>query len=210
MQTLKSVRWIHQYTMGEIVSNTSTAQSHGPQQYVNKLLGTFLAVSVIGWGASIFLTAVHFWALPLPSGIEPAGSMAVITSSWAYIGPIPLALLGAGYYVTMIVLGGLWLETKHDLLERAIFLITVGGLGASAYFVYLQLGVIGEICPFCMISAAATTTLFSLEVVVKYLGGGSVAPRVDSTRIWPPLLLGLVGITLAAMYGITLAPIPGV
>ncbi|SIR76391.1 vitamin K epoxide reductase family protein [Natronorubrum thiooxidans] len=195
--------------MGESISNTSTTQSYGAQRYVNKLLGAFLGIAVIGWGASIFLTAVHFWALPLPSGIEPEGSMAVITSAWAYVGPIPLALLGAGYYATMLVLGGLWLETKHDLLERGIFLITLGGLGASAYFVYLQLGVIGAICPFCMMSAAATTSLFTIELVVKYLGGGRIAPPVSSTRIWPPLLVAIIGMTVTAMYGLTLAPIPG-
>lgn len=177
---------------------------------MNKLLGTFLGIAVIGWGASIFLTAVHFWALPLPSGIEPEGSMAVITSAWAYVGPIPLALLGAGYYATMLVLGGLWLETKHDLLERGIFLITLGGLAASAYFVYLQLGVIGAICPFCMISAAATTSLFTIEAVVKYLGGASIAQPVSSMRIWPSLVVATIAVTVVAMYGITLAPIPGV
>ncbi|WP_440772581.1 vitamin K epoxide reductase family protein [Natronorubrum sp. DTA28] len=196
--------------MTETVTGSTTSQSHGPQQYVNKLLGAFLGIAVIGWGASVFLTAVHFWALPLPSGIEPEGSMAVITSTWAYIGPIPLALLGAGYYVTMLVLGGLWLETKHELLERGIFLITLGGLAASAYFVYLQLGVIGEICPFCMLSAAATTSLFAIEATVKSLGGASAAPTVSSTRVWPPVIVATVGITLVAMYGITLAPIPGV
>ncbi|APX98342.1 vitamin K epoxide reductase family protein [Natronorubrum daqingense] len=196
--------------MTEHVSKTSAAQPSAPRQYVNKLLGAFLAIAVVGWGASIFLTAVHFWALPLPSEITPEGSMAVITSTWAYVGPIPLALLGAGYYATMIVLGGLWLETKHDLLERGIFLLTVGGLAASAYFVYLQLGVIGAICPFCMISAAATTSLFAIEVIVKYAGGGSIAPAVSSTRIWPPLMGATIAVTVAAMYGITLAPIPGV
>ncbi|SDK92714.1 vitamin K epoxide reductase family protein [Natronorubrum texcoconense] len=196
--------------MGETVTQSETAQSYGTQQYVNKLLGAFLGIAVIGWGASVFLTAVHFWALPLPSGIEPEGSMAVITSAWAYVGPVPLALLGAGYYATMIVLGGLWLETKHELLGTGIFAITLGGLGASAYFVSLQLGVIGAICPFCMISAAATTSLFAIEVIVKHLGGGRVAPPISSTRIWPPLIVATISITVVAMYGLTLAPIPGV
>jgi uncharacterized membrane protein len=197
-------------TMGETATKTGLERSQGLGEYANALLGAFLGIAVIGWGASVFLTAVHFWALPLPAGIEPEGSLAVITSTWAYIGPIPLALLGAGYYATMIVLGGLWLETKSPLIERGIFLITGGGLAASAYFVYLQLGVIGAICPFCMISAAATTSLFAIELLVKSLGGASVAPSVSSTRVWPPLVAATIGITVAAMYGITLAPIPGV
>ncbi len=177
---------------------------------VNKLIGVFLGVSVIGWGASIFLTIVHFWALPLPAGITPEGSMAVITSTYAYIGPIPLALLGAGYYATMLILGGMWLTSKNELIEKAILGITVTGLGASAYFVYLQLIVIGAICPFCMVSAAATTTLFTLELVIKYLGGGGTAPSVNSNYVWPPVFAATLLITVTAMYGINLAPIPGV
>lgn len=194
---------------GTTVESTSTS-SGMDRHLVNKLIGAFLAVAVIGWGASIFLSAVHFWALPLPAGVEPSGSMEVITSQWAYVGPIPLALLGAGYYVTMLVMGGLWLETKHELLETGIFAITLGGLGASAYFVYLQLGVIGAICPFCMMSAAATTTLFGLELAIKYLGGGRSAPTVAGVRVWPPVFVATIGVTVLAMYGITLAPIPGV
>jgi len=194
--------------MGEITTGT-LERTATETPLVNRLIGAFLAVAVVGWGASIFLTAVHFWALPLPSGIEPSGSMAVITSQWAYIGPIPLALLGAGYYLTMLVMGGLWLETKDERLETLIIPITVGGLFASAYFVYLQLGVIGAICPFCMISAAATTTLFGLELGVKYLGGGAAAAAVSSHRIWPPVFVATLAITVLAMYGMTLAPIPG-
>ena len=196
--------------MTETAPSNVVHESADDRYLVNRLIGAFLGVAVVGWGASIFLTAVHFWALPLPTGIEPEGSMAVITSTWAYVGPVPLALIGAGYYLTMLVMGGLWLETKHPLLERGIFLITIGGIGASAYFVYLQLGVIGEICPFCMLSAGATTTLFALELGVKHLGGGRVAPRVSSTRVWPTLVVATLGVTVAAMYGITLAPIPGV
>lgn len=198
--------------MGETTTETleqTTNESATNGALVNRLIGAFLAVAVVGWGASIFLTAVHFWALPLPSGVDPSGSMAVITSQWAYIGSIPLALLGAGYYLTMLVMGGLWLETKDQQLERLIIPITGGGLLASGYFVYLQLGVIGAICPFCMISAAATTTLFGIELAIKYLGGGGVAASVASHRVWPPVFVATIGITVIAMYGITLAPIPG-
>jgi uncharacterized membrane protein len=126
------------------------------------------------------------------------------------LGPIPLALLDSGYYATMIVLSRLWLETKHELLERGTFLLTTGGFAASAYFVYPQLGIIGAICLFSMISAAATTSLFAIELLMKSLSGASVAPSVSSTRIWPPLVAATIGTTVAAIYGITLAPIPGV
>ncbi|QZA88107.1 vitamin K epoxide reductase family protein [Salinarchaeum sp. IM2453] len=195
--------------MGQTLSQIETETEYGRNSIVNKLIGSFIVVAVIGWFASVFLTAVHFYALPMidsPGSLD--GSIAVLGSEWAYIGPIPLAMLGAGYYLTMMVLGGLWLQTKDQRIELPIIVITVTGLLASAYFVYLQLVPIGEICPFCMLSAAATTTLFSIELIVKYIGGGTAAPPVDGVRIWPMLFVGTILMTVVAMYGVTLAPIP--
>lgn len=187
-------------------ATTDTAESSHP--IVNKLLGAFLAVAVVGLGTSLLLTAVHFLVLPLPDGVSPAGGLIVLSSTWAYVGPLPLALFGVGYYLTMVVLGGLWLETKDDRLELPILGLTGAGLAASAYFVYLQLIPIGAVCPFCMLSAAATATLFGIELVVKYFGGGSVAPPVDGTRIWPPLLVATVALAVLSMYAIGIAPFP--
>ena len=185
------------------------ASTAAPPRAINRLIGVLLAVAVVGWGAAIFLTAVHLLALPLPSGIEPQGSLAVVTSSWAYIGPIPLALVGAGYYVMMMTLGGLWLTTKDRRLEQVVLPVTAIGLASSIGLVYLQLGPIGAICPFCMISAAATATLFTLELVIRRLGGGTASPPAAHEKVWPALFVGAIGMAILAMYGLTLAPIPG-
>jgi len=176
---------------------------------VGKLMGFFLAVAIIGWGASTFLTAVHFWALPLPEGIEPQGSMAVITSSWAYIGPIPLALVGALYYVVMIALGATWRSIRHPLLDKVMLPMTGLGVLMSAGLVYLQLGPIGEICPFCMVSATATTLLFLTELGVKSQGGSPAARPINPSIVWGAAFVGTAVMVLVAMFGITLAPIPG-
>ena len=195
-----------------MTSGTETL-SHAPARQqpaaVNRLIGVFLAVAVTGWGAAIFLTAVHLWALPLPAGIEPQGSLEVVTSSWAYIGPIPLALVGAGYYVLMMTLGALWLTMKDPRLERIMLPVTTIGLLSSIGLVYLQLGPIGAICPFCMVSATATATLFMLELAIKRLGGGIASPPAAAARVWPALFVAAIGMAVLAMYGLTLAPIPG-
>ncbi len=180
-----------------------------PPRPVNRLIGAFLAVAVVGWSAAFFLTTVHLWALPLPDGVQPQGSMEVVTSSWAYIGPIPLALVGAGYYVAMMTLGALWLTTKDPRLEQVMLPVTVIGLLSSVGLVYLQLGPIGAICPFCMVSATATATLFSLEVVIKRLGGGTAAPPASPAKVWPAVFVGAIGMAIVAVYGLTLVPIPG-
>ncbi len=177
---------------------------------MNKLISTFIAIAIIGWMASAILTAVHFWAIPLiPEGAEVPGSLKVITSDWGYIGPIPLAVMGAFYYIAMIILGGLWLSTKNETLEKYLLPVTGLGVIASIGFVYLQLGIIGAVCPFCMMSAGATFALFTIELIVKYRGGARVAPPANSTIVWPTVFAATLLVTIFAMWSLTVLPLPG-
>ena len=105
--------------------------------------------------------------------------MAVMMSDYSYVGPIPLATIGAVYYIGMMAASALWLFTKSELLEKLLLPVTAIGVALSAVFVYLQLFVITEICPFCMVSAAATTLLFFIELTVKKIGGARTAPIVN-------------------------------
>ena len=188
---------------------TTNALTAGTDRTVNRLIRGFIAVAVLGWTASAILTAIHFWVLPLPAGVEPQGAMAVMHSPWAYIGPIPLATIGAAYYVVMIAAGATWLHTKHRLLERALLPLTAMGVAFSAVFVYLQLVPIGAICPFCMVSAGATTTLFVLELVIRKRGGTANAPVVTAERVWPATFVAVMAMTILAMWSLTVLPLPG-
>ncbi len=181
----------------------------GTDRTVNRLIRTFIAVAVIGWGASLVLTAIHFWVLPLPAGVEPQGAMAVITSPWAYVGPIPLATIGALYYMVMIAVGASWLHTKDTRIERLLLPVTAGGFLASVGFVYLQLVPIGAICPFCMVSATATTLLLLIEIIVRHRGGAAAAPQVSAVRVWPVTFLATMAMTLLTIYSLPLLPLPG-
>ena len=183
--------------------------STGEDRLVNRLIRTFIGIAVVGWGASMLLTAIHFWVLPLPAGAEPQGAMQVITSPWAYVGPIPLATIGAVYYIAMIAAGTTWLTTKNEWLERLLLPVTFGGVAASAVFVYLQLVPIGAICPFCMVSATATTLLFAIEVIVRRRGGAAAAPVVPAVRVWPAAFVATMGMTMLVLWSIPQLPLPG-
>ncbi|MBP3193744.1 vitamin K epoxide reductase family protein [Natronogracilivirga saccharolytica] len=177
---------------------------------MNRLIIGFIVVAMLGWVASAILTAVHFWAIPLiPADANLPGSMKVITSQWAYIGPIPLATVGAVYYIVMIAMGALWLQTKNETIERLLLPVTGFGFLASLGFVYLQIGVIGAICPFCMMSAAATTVLFGIELYIKYRGGAASTPSLESTKVWPAVFATTMLLTIFAMWTLTVLPLPG-
>lgn len=199
------------------IDEFETEWSYSPR--VGTLFGAFAAVAVFGWVVSTFLSGIHFWAIPqIPPGAELSGSLQVVTSSWAYVFGVPLATLGAAYYLTTTVLTVWWFDTRHPLIVKLLTPITATGVLASSYFVYLQLVPIGEICPFCMLSASASVVLFALELSIlrtsdmpstsAMLGDLGELRRRTAFR-WLVLVAAMGALTVAAFYGATLAPVPG-
>ena len=213
---------IAQYTKYCMATTTTPTRFDYEWSYsarVSTLFGLFTAVAVFGWAVSAFLSGIHFWAIPqIPAGAELSGSLQVVTSQWAYVLGVPLATLGGFYYLTTIALAAWWFDTRHPLVIKILTPITATGVLASSYFVWLQLVPIGEICPFCMMSATATVVLFGLELSILRTSdlpktgrmAGDLPGLLAETSFRWPLLIGAIGaLTLAAFYGVTLAPVPG-
>ena len=185
---------------------------------VGTLFGVFTLVAVVGWMVTVMLTAIHLYALPaIPADAPVQGSIEVITSQWAYVFGVPLATLGGFYYLTTIGLAVWWFDSRHPLIIKILTPITASGVVFSAYFVYLQLGVIGEICPFCMVSAGATVALFALELMILSMSStpslsdmvsdlGDVIGTTNYPIVLFPVLIGLV--TLGGMFVVPLLPLP--
>ncbi|WP_049889509.1 vitamin K epoxide reductase family protein [Natronolimnohabitans innermongolicus] len=185
---------------------------------VSTLFGVFALVTILGWLVTVALTAIHLFAIPaIPADAPVQGSIEVITSPWAYVLGIPLATLGGFYYLTTLGLTLWWFDTRHPLLIKILTPITASGVVFSSYFVYLQLGVIGEICPFCMMSAAATVILFALELMIlrkstmpslSSMGGdlGRILGQTNYPAVVLPILMGLV--TIGALFIVPLLPLP--
>lgn len=194
-----------------------TSYTYG--KLVPKLFGLFTAIAAIGWAVSVFLSGVHFWVLPLPASFDVTGTpWQVMTSEWAYVLGIPLALLGAFYYLTVLVLSGMWFHTRHALVLKVLTPISAMGVVASSFFVYLQLFVIGAICPFCMVSAAATVILFVLELIMlrmsklpsfgELLRGAQVV--VDRKAFtWMALMFIVSSLVVLSFWMVTIIPAPG-
>ena len=190
--------------------------SYSPR--TSTLFGAFTAVAIVGWLVTVLLTAIHFFALPaIPADAPVQGSIEVITSQWAYVFGVPLATLGGFYYITTFGLALWWFDTRHPLIIKILTPITASGVLFSTYFVYLQLGVIGEICPFCMMSAAATVVLFGLELAILRKSrtpalssmSGDLGRLLAGTNYAVVLFAVLIGlVTLLGMYVVTVLPLP--
>lgn len=184
------------------------------------LMRWFVGVAALGWLVSAFLSVIHFWALPqIPEGADLAGSLEVITSDWGYVAGIPLATLGAVYYLATIAMAAWWFETRHPAIIKALTPVTASGVLASAYFVWLQLVPIGEICPFCMVSAGAPVVLFALELRVlrriQTPDTGEVLYELarlaqdSETLARASYAAAFAGATLFVTWAATFAPVPG-
>ncbi len=122
-----------------------------------KLYVTAALVSLIGLADSIYLTIEHVTGRSVRCTIV-AGCSEVLSSQYAVVAGVPLALIGAGAYfsvfslATLAAFGYRAAATLLTVLVLMMFLV-------SLWLIYLQAFVIHAFCQFCLLSAAVTTAL---------------------------------------------------
>jgi uncharacterized membrane protein len=146
---------------------TSEVSSNKPAALSNWLPIAFLILGTIGFADATYLTTQHFLGAPVACSILK-GCEQVTTSPYSVIFGIPVALLGSIYYLTILILSVIYLDSRKINILNFIAKITPLGFLASLYFVYLQIFVIKAICLYCMGSAATSTILFILGMVYLY------------------------------------------
>lgn len=135
------------------------------QKSVSRLVVAFLViVTVIGFADAVFLTIEHYMNRIPPCTIS--GCEVVLTSSYAVILGVPVALLGSLYYLLILVLLVAHMDSKKEVFLRIALLLTILGFISSAYFFILQAFVIKAYCQYCLVSTATSTTLFVTAVVI--------------------------------------------
>ncbi|OHA22709.1 MAG: hypothetical protein A3G52_01785 [Candidatus Taylorbacteria bacterium RIFCSPLOWO2_12_FULL_43_20] len=129
------------------------------------LSGLFALLGVAGFVDATYLTVKHFIGTPIACSIFN-GCDTVTTSVYSQIGPVPVALLGALYYLTLIILGVYVFDTGSKLALKIAAAITGVGFLFSIILVYIQIFILGSICLYCVISAVVTTLMFILAIVI--------------------------------------------
>lgn len=121
----------------------------------------FIAVAIVGLADASYLTYEHY-VNPF-GGCTLGGCQEVTTSEYSVVfGSIPISLLGVFYYLTVLTGAILYWILEKETILKALSVFTISGLFASIYFVYLQIAVIGAVCPFCMLSALTSSLLFAV------------------------------------------------
>jgi uncharacterized membrane protein len=108
---------------------------------VGLAIAGYLAVSKLAGGGALFCKGV-------------GGCEVVQQSRYAMLLGVPTAAWGAGVYAAIAALAVAGLGARRWL---AAFLLAVGAVAFSGYLTYLELFVIGAVCWYCVVSAAAAT-----------------------------------------------------
>jgi len=132
------------------------------------LIWGLIAFAFIGFLDTSYLTVSHYSGTDVNCSIAQ-GCNEVLSSSYSVIFGVPMALLGLLYYITILVLSLLYLDTHKVKILKVIAVLTALAFLFSGWLVYLQLFVIKEICQYCMISAINSVVLVILSLLaIKY------------------------------------------
>jgi uncharacterized membrane protein len=121
--------------------------------------------SIIGLIDSVYLSWIKLANQEsMCAGI--GGCDVVNTSQYSEIGGIPIALIGAGGFLSILVM--LLIESRPGFWQENVGIYVFGlsliGTIYSGYLTYLEIAVIKEICPFCVLSALAMLAIFVLSI----------------------------------------------
>lgn len=139
------------------------------EQQTNGIAKIPLAASVlalVGLCDSIYLTVHHYSQVPVPCSVT-GGCESVLTSSYAEIAGIPLALFGAIGYFSAFSLAIL-AAYGNRLTWKLFGLQTIFMAGFSVWLIWVQAFRIGAFCQFCLLSAATSITLFLIAVISRF------------------------------------------
>ena len=104
-------------------------------------------------------------------------------SRFATVAGAPVALLGLGLYLALLGPRG-WRAARGpaapDAVPLALFGLALAGTLYSAYLTYLELFVIGALCPWCVASALLVAGLCALAV--WDLAASAAEDRVPHSR----------------------------
>jgi uncharacterized membrane protein len=134
-----------------------------PSPASNRLTALSLALAASGVAVSAYLTLVHYRDDLLVCAV--GGCHTVQKSPYAELYGIPVAILGLGMFVAMLLLG-LLRRLRPEVAETTtlvIFGLALAGTVFTVYLTYLELFVIDAVCQWCVLTALLTWALLLVE-----------------------------------------------
>ncbi len=127
----------------------------------------FLILAIFGFADATYLTLKHFSGTAITCSLTH-GCDEVTNSSYSEVFGIPVALFGALFYLTVILLSVYFFDKGKEVVLQLISKLTWFGLGAAIYFTYIQAFILHAWCQYCIGSALTSTLLFITGMTYLY------------------------------------------
>ena len=136
-----------------------------PPNRAATLYGVAAFIALIGLADTTYLTIEHITGESVRCTVI-SGCSEVLSSPYAVVRGVPLALIGAIAYFTVFSLATL--AAFHYRLAGKLLTLIVGlMLLTTLWLLYLQAFVIHHFCQFCLLSALVTITLTVIVVIAS-------------------------------------------
>ena len=127
----------------------------------NKHILYSLILSFMGFLLATYLTIMHFRHI-IPPCSATGSCEQVLTSKFATIGPVPLALLGSLFYLCLMILCILILTNYRKLFVNFFYEVAAVGFLVSMILILIQAYVLHAFCQYCLTSEAISTGIMIL------------------------------------------------
>ena len=121
-------------------------------------------ISLAGLADAMYLAVQHITGESVRCTLS--GCSEVLSSPYATVRGIPLALIGAAAYFTVFSLATL-AAFAYPYAGKLVIVVVGLMFLTTLWLLYLQAFVIKHFCQFCLISAVVTTTLLILVIVIS-------------------------------------------
>jgi uncharacterized membrane protein len=153
------------YSDSKVVNSLEVSNKPNQARRALVLYGLAAFVSLIGLVDSIYLTIEHLSGRSVQCTII-RGCSEVLSSPYASIRGVPLALLGAIAYFTVFSLATL-AAFGYKSMARLLPIVVGIMFLTTLWLFYLQAFVIKAFCQFCLLSALVTLVLTVLVVLAR-------------------------------------------
>jgi len=133
---------------------------------IKKYIYVILALALIGFTDAMYLTVSHYTGAELSCNIS-SGCESVTNSQYSTIFGIPVALFGAIFYLATALFSVAYLDRGKKIILTVIKSMAPFAFMFSAWFIYVQLFVLHEICQYCMLSAGLSITIFFITLALR-------------------------------------------
>lgn len=134
---------------------------------MKKLYAVAAFLSLLGLADALYLTVEHVTGQSVRCTII-SGCSEVLSSPYAVVAGIPLAVIGAAAYFTVFSLATL-AAFNYRIAGTLLTVVVSTMFLVSLWLSYLQAFVIREFCQYCLLSAAITLALLVVMIIVHRL-----------------------------------------